>query len=112
MKNTNSLKLNKDFRRLYRRGKSFAGGYVVVYAAKNKTAQNRLGLTVSKSVGKAVMRNRTKRLIRESYAHLEDGLVQGMDFIIVARNRAAGKAQQQIENDLRFVMDKLELLKQ
>lgn len=110
MKKTESLKLNKDFRRLYRIGKSFAGGYTVVYAARNRIGKNRLGLTVAKSVGKAVVRNRTKRLIRESYSHLEDKISLGNDFIIVARNRAAGKTQAQIEKDLRFVLDKLELI--
>lgn len=111
MKNTVSLKLNKDFRRLYRSGKSFAGGYLVVYSLKNRLNQNRLGLTVSKSVGKAVVRNRIKRLIRESYFHMEQRLPTGFDFIIVARTRAAGKTQKQIESDLHYILNKAELLK-
>lgn len=109
MKNTQSLKLNRDFRRVYR-GKSFAGGYVVVYMKKNRYPFNRLGLTVGKSVGGAVTRNRLKRLMRESYRLIEDKIKCGCDFILVARNRAAGKEQSQIQRDIEYAMNKLGLI--
>ena len=51
MKNTQSLKLNRDFRRVYK-GASHAGGYTVVYARKNRYGFNRLGLTVSKTAAR------------------------------------------------------------
>lgn len=110
MKNTQSLKLNKDFRRLYSRGKSFVGGYTVIYVSKNRFGQSRLGLTVSKSTGKAVKRNRLKRLMRESYRLIEDRISPGFDIIIVARNRALGKTQAQIQKDIEYAMKKLGLL--
>lgn len=112
MKKTQSLKLNRDFRRLYSRGKSFVSGYTVVYASKNRFDENRLGLTVSKSVGKAVKRNRLKRLMRESYRLMEDKIASGFDIIIVARNRALGKTQQQIQKDVEYAMRKLELMEE
>lgn len=58
MVSTQSLKQNHLFRRLYQRGKSAAGRYVVVYCRKNGLPYNRLGLTVSTKVGHAVVRNR------------------------------------------------------
>lgn len=110
MKNTQSLKLNKDFRRLYSRGKNFVSGYTVVYASKNRSGKNRLGLTVSKSIGKAVKRNRLKRLMRESYRLMEEKINPGFDIIIVARGRALGKTQAQIQRDIEYAMRKLELI--
>ena len=110
-KNADSLKLPRDFRRLYRKGKSCAGGYVVVYFIKNSKQYNRLGLTVSTSVGKATKRSRVKRLIRESYRHIEDRLPTGYDFVIVARNRAVDKTQQQIQRDMEFSLRNLGILK-
>ena len=84
MKNTQSLKLNRDFRRAYK-GDNFVGGYTVVYMKKNKYQFNRLGLRVGKATGKAVTRNRLKRLMRESYRLMEDDIEKGYDFIIVVR---------------------------
>ncbi len=110
MKNTQPLKLNKDFRRLYSRGKSLAGGFVVVYYMRSRRGVSRAGFTVSKSVGKAVVRNRTKRLMKESYRLLEDRLKGHSDMVIVARNRAAGKSFAQISRDLEYVMRTLGLL--
>lgn len=110
MKNTQSLKLNRDFRRLYRRGKTAAGGFVAVYFSPNRLPYSRVGITVGKSVGKAVVRNRVKRLIRESYRLLEDRLRSKGDIVIVARNRAAGKTYEQISRDLEFVLRSLELI--
>ena len=103
MKNTQSLKLNRDFRRVYR-SDSFVGGYTVVYARKNRYSFNRLGLTVGKTVGKAVVRNRLKRLMRESYRLMENDIKSGYDFIIVARNRAVGKTMLQIKKDIYYAM--------
>lgn len=110
LKRTQPLKLNKDFRRLYSRGKSAAGGFVVVYYMNSRRGYCRAGFTVSKSVGKAVVRNRTKRLMRESYRLLEDRLSGNADMVIVARNRAAGKSFAQISRDLEYVMCSLGLI--
>lgn len=82
----------------------------MVYMSKNRFGINRVGLTVSKSVGKAVVRNRLKRLMRESYRLLSDRLLQGYDIIIVSRNRATGKSQPQIMKDIEYAMRKLGLI--
>ena len=110
MKKTTALKLNKDFKRLYYRGKSIACGYVVVYAMKNRLQNNRLGLTCGKSIGKAVTRNRIKRLMRESYRLSEDRLKQGYDVVMVARMKAVGKNFDVIYRDVRYAFHKLELM--
>ena len=107
MKNTVSLKLNRDFKRLYYKGKSAAGGYVVIYAMKNRLGINRLGLTAGKTVGNAVLRNRIKRLMRESYRLMEDRLGVGFDIVMVARSRAPMQNLAKIQKDVVFAMKKL-----
>ena len=89
MKKTISIKENKDFKRLYYRGKSIASGCLVVYYRQNPYPYCRLGLTVSAKVGKAVVRNRVRRLIRESYRIMEDRVRKSMDIVVVARSAAA-----------------------
>jgi len=87
MKFSSSLKLNHIFQRLYHT-KGVADGYLVLYARKNRTDTNRVGITVSKKLGKAHIRNRTRRRIREVYRLNEDKFLPGWDIVVVARSRS------------------------
>jgi len=87
MKHTQSMTRNNDFHRLYTRGKSLVDRNFVIYYRKSRRDLNLLGITVGKKIGCAVMRNRAKRLIRESYRLLEPRIMEGYDFVIVARGR-------------------------
>jgi len=87
MKFSASLKLNHVFRRLYRTS-GFANSYLVLYARRNRTGINRVGITVSKKLGKAHIRNRVRRRFREVYRLNEDKFLPGWDIVIVARSKA------------------------
>ena len=90
MQKTTILTLNKDYKRLYYRGKSAVDPAPVTYALKNRLpGRNRMGITVTKKIGKAVCRNRCKRVIRAAYRALEPQLPDGWDFIFVARGKTA-----------------------
>jgi ribonuclease P protein component len=86
MKFSSSLKLNHIFRRLYAT-KGVANGFLVLYARKNRTDTNRVGITVSKKLGKAHIRNRVRRRLREVYRLNEDKFLPGYDIVVVARSR-------------------------
>lgn len=87
MERTVSLSQNHRFRALYSKGRSRAGRDCVVYCQRMKGMEvNRLGITVSKKLGKAVTRNRIRRRIREAYRLLEPKLRTGYDIVIVARH--------------------------
>lgn len=87
MKHTQSMTRNSDFHRLYTRGKSLVDRNFVIYYRKSRRDLNLLGITVGKKIGCAVVRNRAKRLIRESYRLLEPRITEGYDFVVVARGR-------------------------
>ena len=87
MKFSHSLKLNHIFQRLYRTHGQ-ANGYLVLYARKNRTDTNRVGITVGKKLGHAVVRNRVRRRLREVYRLNEDKFQAGWDIVVVARTRA------------------------
>ena len=87
MKFSSALKLNHIFRRLYGTA-AHANGYLVLYARKNRTACNRVGITVGKKLGHAVVRNRVRRRLREVYRLNEDRFMPGWDIVVVARSRA------------------------
>lgn len=81
------VKENRDFRRAYNRAKSYVSPYVVVYVMKNRGLGVRLGITAGKKIGKAVCRNRAKRLITAAFGECLPRLTGNYDFIIVARTR-------------------------
>ncbi len=98
--NSAVLKENKDFRRLYYRGKSFADGNLVTYAAKNGRGCCRIGITTSKKIGGAVQRNRARRVIRAAYRELESQISGSYDFVFVARSRTTGVKMQTVRKSM------------
>lgn len=84
-----TLKRNSDFRRLYSKGRSFGSPVLVTYVMKNRLGRNRYGITTSKKTGKAVLRNRSRRLIREAFREITSSgeLAEGYDFVFVARSK-------------------------
>ncbi len=108
-----SLKANYAFRRLYSKGRSAATPLLVVYVLKNRLgARNRLGITVSTKLGKAVVRNRVRRRLREIYRLNEAQLLPGRDVVIVARVRARDAAYKDLERDFLSLCRRLDLLRQ
>ena len=87
MRFSTSLKLNHVFRRLYH-SNGFADSYMVLYARRHRTGTNRVGITVSKKLGHAVVRNRTRRRLREIYRLNEHRFQPGWDIVVVARTKA------------------------
>ena len=91
MKNTKSLTSNRDFLRLYKKGQSRVLKTCVLYIKKNRYAYNRLGVSASKKLGGAVVRNRARRRLKEAYRNMEQSLKTGYDIVIVARSGALYK---------------------
>ena len=95
-----SLKKYGDFQRVYRRGRSYANKYLIMYIRKQDTAGNRIGISVSKKVGNSVVRHRVTRLIREAYRLNRENIDVGYDIVIVARPASKDKKCQDIESAL------------
>ncbi len=82
-----TVKENKDFSRIYRKGKSFVSPVLVTYVIKNRSGNVRYGITTGKKIGNAVKRTRARRVIRASYYQLYPLLSPGYDIIFVARGK-------------------------
>ena len=95
-----SLKKNKDFQIVYKKRKSYANKYLVMYILENGTDKNRLGISVSKKVGNSVVRHRLTRLIREGYRLQESRFQKGLDIVVVCRASAKGRSYFDLESAL------------
>ena len=87
MQFSSALKLNHIFQRLYHTNGQ-ANRYLVLYARPNRSTANRVGVTVGKKLGKAVVRNRVRRRLREVYRLHEEQFKPGWDIVVVARTRS------------------------
>ena len=112
MKFSESLKKNQQFRTVYVKGISSANRYLVMYKLENGLDRNRLGISVSKKVGNSVVRHHLARLIRENYRLSEDLYKKGYDMVVVARVSAKDADYYKIGKSMRFLSQKLRLLKE
>ena len=111
MKFSVPIKKNHEFRRLYNKGKSAATSNMVVYCRRGRdSAHNKLGLTVGTKIGKAVIRNKIRRRIKEIYRTNEEKLKSGWEIVIVARVRSRNAAYWELEKDFLHLCGKLDLL--
>ena len=120
MKNI-AIKENHLYTKTYKKGKSYVGRCVAVYVLKDYAAKrlanenpekkqvNRLGLSVSKKIGGAVVRNRVKRIIRAAYDTRKEKLKTGFLIVISARGAAVNKKSTDIERELDVAFNSLEM---
>lgn len=109
MKFSSALKLNHIFRRLYST-QGYANSCLVLYARRNHLSANRVGITVSKKLGGAVVRNRVRRRFRAVYRLHEDRFSAGWDIVVVARSRAIGASFEKLTESYLSLAKKAGLL--
>ena len=85
MKQTQPLRMNYEFSRVYQKGRYLSGRHVVLHYLRRNGKINRLGVTASRKINGSVKRNRLKRLLRESYRLIEPDIMTGYDLILVGR---------------------------
>jgi len=79
------LRRPADFRRTYDRRRSAADSWLIVYGCENGLPHLRLGLSVSRKVGKAHVRNRLRRLYREAFRLTRHEMPTGLDLVLIPR---------------------------
>ena len=114
MKKTKMLKKNYEFRKILSKGKFFVKNNIEICFLKNNLEENLLGIAISTKTGKAYQRNRAKRLIRESYRHIESQLKDGISIVILIKKDTDLKNLKYIEvyESLKSCFYKANLLKE
>lgn len=111
LSNQYRLRESEDFQKVFQKGKSVANRQFVVYLLpKEEEGQLRIGVSVSKKIGKAVVRNRVKRLIREAIRHMLPQITWTGDLIIIARAPLAEMEYHELQSSLTHCLKKAKLL--
>ena len=97
---------SEDFARIYAGGQRAGDQYLLIFATANAMNLNRLGLSISRKHGSAVLRNRKRRLIREAFRGLQHDLPKSYDLVVVPRMRD-DLTLQDFRNSLRTLIRKL-----
>lgn len=106
-----SLRKKRDFDELYSKGRKYVSGLVVLRVVHKDDDKIRLGLAVSKKVGKAVVRNRVKRVFREIF-YLEAGkILPGTDLLLIARKGVEAAAFHEILSAVKELFHRARLYK-
>ncbi len=102
---------NRDFKRVYTKGKYFSSPVLITYIIKNRLNSTRVGITASKKTGNAVKRNRSRRIIREAFRILKSKVKSGFDIIFVARAKTNEVKTGDVLKDMEYELYKLGVLK-
>lgn len=78
-----------DFKKVYRKRKTFGNRNFTLYVKRNGLAHSRMGFSINKKVGKAVVRNKIKRRLKALYQEAYPRLTPGYDYVIVVKNNVA-----------------------
>jgi ribonuclease P protein component len=98
------VKKEKDFNAIFKEGESVANRRFVIYRLANSQEHFRVGLSVSKKLGNAVMRNQIKRRIRHILIDHRNELVDNIDFIVIARKGVENLEYAELEKNLLHVL--------
>ena len=104
MKKSFRVKKEKDFKAIFKEGTSFANRKFVIYRLENTKRHFRVGLSVSKKLGNAVMRNQIKRRIRHILIQYKSQLVEPVDFVVIARKGVEVLEYAEMEKNLLHVL--------
>jgi len=104
------LKKNYEFKRVYTEGRYYAEKYIVMYLLKNNSDVNRVGFSVSKKVGKSVVRNRLRRYMKEVYRHISGSVKQGFDIVFTGRVGSAEADYKAIKKNMLSAMERAKLI--
>jgi len=105
------LQKNRDFQRIYRRGKSLSTPFMVMIWTNAPKNEIKIGFSVSKKVGKAVVRNRARRRIREAVRVRIPEIVPGHRLIFVARPAVRDASFQEITSSVDRLLRQADLIK-
>lgn len=103
MKKENRLRKNMEFKKVYKSGKNYWNRNLIVYVRRNGTDKTRIGISITKKVGNAVVRNKLKRRIREVSRVYLPNLRKGYDLIFIPKKNAVDISFTELESAIMHI---------
>ncbi|GAB7232191.1 ribonuclease P protein component [Facklamia hominis] len=106
MKKKYRVKSDKDYQKVFHQGQSIANRQLVIYQySKPNQEYFRVGLSVGKKIGNAVVRNQIKRYLRQAVFELREVIQPDLDFLLIARKDIVGRPYQEVKSSVIHVMN-------
>ena len=103
------LSKTSEFKKVFSEGRRIEGKNLIIFVLKNDYDFNRLGIIVKKEIGKAVVRNKIKRRLKETSRLLNKKLLPGYDIIVMAKNNVREASYFELCYDLEGLLYKEKL---
>ena len=110
MKVTVSIKKAREFSYIYKKGRYYVGKHIILYMLTGDQGINSVGITASKKVGKSVIRNRMKRLVKENYRFYEPYIFIGYRLVFVVRSVSKLPLYKDINREMKFLFKRAGIL--
>ncbi|HOK39939.1 MAG TPA: ribonuclease P protein component [bacterium] len=101
------LKRQKDFEKVFRNGSKKISDKFIIYYIKNNLPYSRIGISIKRKIGKAVKRNRIRRLIREYFRLNKHRFIDRFDFLFVVRENFDLFNYVEVSNELEILLNDL-----
>ena len=105
------LRKNMEFRRVYNGGKSYWNRNLILYVRKNDLENSRIGITITKKIGNAVVRNRIRRRMKEIIRLKLGNIKPGYDLIIIPKKNVQDISYKDLESAMIHIMRISKILK-
>lgn len=105
------LRKNMEFKRVYNGGKSYWNRNLILYVKKNGLENSRIGITITKKIGDAVVRNRIRRRMKEIYRLKLGNIKVGYDLIFIPKKNVVGLSYKDLESAMIHITGIARILK-
>lgn len=103
MEKKNRLRKNMEFKKVYKARKNFWNRNLILYIKRNGTKETRIGVSITRKVGNAVVRNKLKRRIKELNRRYIESLKEGYDIVIIPKKNAVNLSFKDLESALKHI---------
>lgn len=98
------LRKNIEFKRVYNKGKNYWNRNLILYVRKNGLEETRLGITITKKIGNAVIRNKIRRRLKEIYRLNHQSVKNGYDLIFIPKKNVVDLSYKELESSLIHIL--------